>query len=191
MINKINKLSQSEFIKVFANIFENSTWIAEELYEQKPFDNFDELSSKILDIFDNITFSIIGFNKFEHLYKKYPKINFIQSENISKIDYINYDCLILPSYREGLPRVLLEASSMSKPVITTDVSGCKDVVDHQITGLVCEPKNADDLFHAIKNILRMSCKRKEEMGSAGREKIIEKYSNELVIKKYLEFLILN
>ena len=53
MINKINKLSQSEFIKVFANIFENSTWIAEELYEQKPFDNFDELSSKILDIFDN------------------------------------------------------------------------------------------------------------------------------------------
>ncbi len=51
MINKINKLSQSEFIKVFANIFENSTWIAEELYEQKPFDNFDELSSKILDIF--------------------------------------------------------------------------------------------------------------------------------------------
>ena len=97
-------------------------------------------------------------------------------------------CVVLPSYREGLPRVLLEASSMSKPVITTDVSGCKDVVDHQITGLVCEPKNADDLFHAIKNILRMSCKRKEEMGSAGREKIIEKYSNELVIKKYLEFL---
>ena len=53
MINKINKLSQSEFIKVFANIFENSTWIAEELYKQKPFNNFEELSLKILDIFEN------------------------------------------------------------------------------------------------------------------------------------------
>ena len=55
MINKINKLSQSEFIKVFANIFENARWIAEELYNQKPFDDFDELSSKILNIFGTST----------------------------------------------------------------------------------------------------------------------------------------
>ena len=53
MINKINKLSQSEFIKVFANIFENTEWIAKELYNKKPFRNFEELSSKMLDIFEN------------------------------------------------------------------------------------------------------------------------------------------
>ena len=52
MINKINKLSQSEFIKVFANIFENTVWIAEELYKQKPFTDFGELSSKIMNIFE-------------------------------------------------------------------------------------------------------------------------------------------
>ena len=52
MINKINKLSQSEFVKVFANIFENTTWIAEELYKQKPFSDFNELSSKIMNIFE-------------------------------------------------------------------------------------------------------------------------------------------
>ena len=52
MINKINKLSQSEFIKVFANIFENARWIAEELYKQKPFKDFGELSSKIMNIFE-------------------------------------------------------------------------------------------------------------------------------------------
>ena len=55
MINKINKLSQSEFIKIFANIFEDSRWITEELYNQKPFDNFEELSSKILNIFETAT----------------------------------------------------------------------------------------------------------------------------------------
>ena len=55
MINKINKLSKSEFIKVFANIFENTRWIAEELYNQKPFNDFEELSSKILNIFETTT----------------------------------------------------------------------------------------------------------------------------------------
>jgi len=55
MINKINKLSQSEFIKVFANIFESTEWIAKELYNQKPFSNFEELSSKILSIFETAT----------------------------------------------------------------------------------------------------------------------------------------
>ena len=55
MINKINKLSKSEFIKVFANIFENAIWIAEKLYNQKPFNNFEELSSKMLNIFETAT----------------------------------------------------------------------------------------------------------------------------------------
>ena len=52
MINKINKLTKSEFVKVFANIFENAGWIAEKLYNQKPFDNFEELSSKMINIFE-------------------------------------------------------------------------------------------------------------------------------------------
>ena len=55
MINKINKLSRGEFIKVFANIFENASWIAAELYNKKPFDNFEALSSKMLNIFETST----------------------------------------------------------------------------------------------------------------------------------------
>ena len=55
MINKINKLPKSEFIKVFGNIFESSNWISEELYKFIPFDNFEDLSTKILDIFENTT----------------------------------------------------------------------------------------------------------------------------------------
>ena len=55
MINKINKLSKIEFIKVFANIFENSKWIAEELHEQRPFESFEDLSSKMILIFKKST----------------------------------------------------------------------------------------------------------------------------------------
>ena len=53
MINKINKLSKTVFIKVFGNIFENSEWIANELYNQKPFINFMQLSSSMIEIFEN------------------------------------------------------------------------------------------------------------------------------------------
>ena len=53
MFNKIDKLSKSEFTEVFGNIFENAAWIAEKLYEQKPFKNFQELSEKIISIFEN------------------------------------------------------------------------------------------------------------------------------------------
>ena len=55
MINKINKLSKSDFIKVFGNIFENSHWISQELYKLKPFDSFQDLSTKIIGIFENTT----------------------------------------------------------------------------------------------------------------------------------------
>ena len=55
MINKINKLTESEFVKVFANIFEKANWIAEELYNDRPFNNFQELSSKMISIFEDAT----------------------------------------------------------------------------------------------------------------------------------------
>jgi len=55
MINKINKLTESEFVKVFANIFEKAKWIAEELYNHRPFNNFQELSSKMISIFEDAT----------------------------------------------------------------------------------------------------------------------------------------
>ena len=51
LINKINNLSQSKFIEIFANIFEKTKWIAERLYNQKPFNSFEDLCSKILEIF--------------------------------------------------------------------------------------------------------------------------------------------
>ena len=54
MINKIHNLTKNEFIEVFGNIFENASWIAEKLYSQKPFKDFEDLSQKMLNIFENI-----------------------------------------------------------------------------------------------------------------------------------------
>ena len=58
-------------------------------------------------------------------------------------------CIVLPSYREGVPRALIEAAAMARPVITTDVPGCRAVVDHDISGFLCEVRNSESLTAAI------------------------------------------
>ena len=66
MINKINNLSQSKFIQIFANIFEKTKWIAEKLYNQKPFDSFEDLRLKMLEIFKKTSFKDIGIYIFKY-----------------------------------------------------------------------------------------------------------------------------
>ena len=95
-----------------------------------------------------------------------------------------YDCVVLPSYREGLSRVLLEGASMGKPIVTTNVPGCKDTVDDGITGYLCEAKDADSLAKQMEKIILLSKNERQEMGKRGREKIIAEFDEKHVIEKY-------
>ena len=98
------------------------------------------------------------------------------------------DCVVLPSYREGLSRVLLEASSMSKPIITTDVTGCRDIVDNGVNGYLVEVKNSVELAKAMKKMLNLSNIELIYMGRNGRKKVIENFSEEIVVNKYLSLI---
>lgn len=93
-------------------------------------------------------------------------------------------CVVLPSYREGTPRTLLEASSMARPVIATDVPGCNTVVDNGETGLLCEVRSATSLAEAIRELLALSHQQKAEMGQAGRAKMEREYDQSLVVQAY-------
>lgn len=94
------------------------------------------------------------------------------------------DCVVLPSYREGLPRTLLEAASLGKPIITTDTAGCKHVVDDQVTGFLCKVRSADDLADKMLNMLNLSPEKRIEMGEKGRKKVREQFDENIVINKY-------
>jgi glycosyltransferase involved in cell wall biosynthesis len=98
----------------------------------------------------------------------------------------HYDCVVLPSYREGLSRVLLEAASMAKPIITTDVPGCKEVVDDGVNGYLCQAKDADSLKEQMEKMSALSARERQEMGRRGREKVIAEFDEKLVIEKYLD-----
>jgi len=100
----------------------------------------------------------------------------------------NADCVVLPSYREGLSRVLLESASMAKPLITTNVAGCKEVVDEGSNGYLCEVKNAHSLFLSMEKMYHLTHEEKEDMGKRGREKVMKEFDEKLVIKKYIDTL---
>lgn len=96
------------------------------------------------------------------------------------------DCVVLPSYREGLPRSLLEAASMGKPIIATDVAGCRDVVDDGKNGFLCRPRDVSDLADKMEKMLSLAPDRRAEMGGFGREKVLREYDQDIVIDQYLQ-----
>lgn len=99
------------------------------------------------------------------------------------------DCVVLPSYyREGVPRTLLEAAAMEKPIITTDSVGCKEVVVDKFTGLICQPRNTKDLMEKMISIINSTHDERITMGKNGRMKMISEFEETIVIKKYFDEL---
>jgi glycosyltransferase involved in cell wall biosynthesis len=98
------------------------------------------------------------------------------------------DCIVLPSYREGTPRTLLEAASCGKPIIATDVPGCHQVVKHNFNGLLCKMKDEVDLAEKMLAMTLLSDETLKRFGENGRRKMENEYSDEIVIEKYLDAL---
>lgn len=94
-------------------------------------------------------------------------------------------CVVLPSYREGAPRTLIEAAAMGRPVIATDVPGCRAVVKRELTGLLCDVRSAESLAKTCLQFLGMTPQSRAAMGQAGRARIENQYDEKLVVKAYL------
>ena len=99
------------------------------------------------------------------------------------------DCVVLPSYREGLSRVLLEAAALAKPIITSDTPGCRDVVDDAVNGYLCRVKDSKDLANQMQKMLDLSHEQRRAMGQKGRLKVEHEFDEKIVIKKYSQAIL--
>jgi glycosyltransferase involved in cell wall biosynthesis len=96
------------------------------------------------------------------------------------------DCVVLPSYyQEGVPRSLLEAGAMGKPLITCDSVGCRDCVVDSVNGYLCQPRSADSLFSKMQLIYKLSHEDRISMGLKSREKIEAEFNEKFVIERYV------
>ncbi|MBC2856142.1 glycosyltransferase family 4 protein [Cetobacterium sp. 2A] len=96
--------------------------------------------------------------------------------------------VVLPSYREGISKVLMEAASMEKPIVATDVTGCREIVENGKNGYLVPPKDVSALAKAIIKILNLDEKELEEMGRYGREKMEKEFDEKIIIEIYEEKL---
>jgi glycosyltransferase involved in cell wall biosynthesis len=98
------------------------------------------------------------------------------------------DCVVLPSYREGVPRTLMEASAMGRPIVATDVPGCREVVADGENGLLCQAREAASLAAALSKMLDMSVPERAAMATRGRKKIEKEFDERVVVQRYRDLI---
>ena len=143
---------------------------------------------------DKVTFSILGsfYNANETAITKSDLnkwindgiINYIGETDTVESEIAHADCVVLPSYREGLSKVLIEASAMEKLIITTNVPGCKDVVIDGYNGYLCEVKSTIDLANKMKKMFLLNEAKKKEMGLNARKRAVEVFDEKRIIEIY-------
>ena len=98
----------------------------------------------------------------------------------------NADCVVLPTnYKEGTPRVLLEAAAMGKPLISTNIPGCRDIVKDGENGFLCLPNSPRDLVTSMNKFIQLDQEPRARLGLKSRKIVEEHFDEKLVIKKYL------
>lgn len=168
------------------------------LIKEKGIVEFVESAKKVKEIYPYLNIHIVGgfglgnpseLNRvdFNKLIGDYDFHYHDHTDDIKK--YFNKDTIIvLPSYREGLPKTLLEAASCRIPIITTNVPGCRDVVVDGINGFLCNAMDSIDLTKVLCKILSLDSKSLITLGENGRERVLQKFSDDIVIDHYLSLL---
>lgn len=158
---------------------------------------FVEAAGMVKNEHENVEFQIIGpvWNSNKRAlaisatdvetWEKAGIITYLGTKNDVRPYIANSDCVVMPSYREGMNNVLLEAASMERPLITTNVTGCKEIVDEGVNGLLCAVRDSRDLAAKMIQMIHFSPWEREKMGKAGREKITKEFDKKIVVKDYL------
>ncbi len=168
------------------------------LLKDKGVQEFAEAARKLRSNFPSVEFALLGF-------KDSQNPNAITEEQLAswqdkgwvtywgsctdvRTQIMKADCVVLPSYREGTPRTLLEAAAMGRPLVATDVPGCREVVRHGFNGFLCRARDSQDLADQMQAILNLSDLALAEMGQSSRKWVEQKFDEKFVIDAYLKVL---
>jgi len=168
------------------------------IIKQKGILEYIEAARQIKKTYPNIIFGILG-----PFYSNSKGNNTISPEFIEKaekegiIKYFGFSnnvkefmlaskCIVLPTYGEGMSNTLLEAASLERPILASNVSGCKEIVDHLVTGYLFEKQSVSALTDVLRKFLSLTEDDKEKMGELARKKIIIQFDKSIVINSYLE-----
>ena len=157
-----------------------------------------EVAKEIKSKYPNVRFQILGSidtaNKSAidaEIVKSWVKegiIEYLGTSDDVRPHISSSHCIVLPSYREGAPRTLIEGASMARPIIASDVPGCREVVEDSKTGYLCKARDKKDLMRCVNDFMTLQHEEKALMGRLGREKMVKSFDDSIVKKAYRKIL---
>lgn len=142
---------------------------------------------------EKVAFDVVGF--YEDAYKETVDhlvadrvINFHGFQTDVHPFYEAADCVVLPSYHEGMSNVLLEGAATGRALITSDIPGCREAVEDGVSGYICPAKDADTLYDTMQCFVELSESWRAEMGRRGRERMEKRFSKDAVIAETMKWL---
>lgn len=142
---------------------------------------------------DGVEFHIVG--SFEEAYK--PVMDELEQSGVVRYHgyqpdmkpfYAMASCVVLPSYHEGMSNVLLEAAASGRPLITSDIPGCREAVEDGVSGYLCPAKDADALYAAMRRFAELPLAERAELGRRGRERMEQRFSKAAVVAETIKHL---
>ena len=142
---------------------------------------------------EEVAFDVVGF--YEDAYKE--TVDQLVADGVIRFHGFQTDvhpfyeaanCVVLPSYHEGMSNVLLEAAATGRPLITSDIPGCREAVEDGVSGYICPAKDADALYDAMQRFVELPESWRAEMGCRGRERMEKRFSKDAVIAETMKWL---
>ncbi|MBQ7820365.1 MAG: glycosyltransferase family 4 protein [Bacteroidales bacterium] len=161
------------------------------IMKDKGIDEFISMVKYIRSKYKNVDFRLLG--ECEENYQQI--LNHLQNDglliwhsHVSDVrPYLKAShCTILPSYHEGMANVLLESCATGRPIIASNINGCKEAIDDGVNGFLCEVKNTESLKDKVEAFINLSYEEKKQMGIAARKKVEREFDRNIVVNAYLE-----
>lgn len=159
------------------------------IMKEKGVDELFEAAKRLKEKYgEKVIFDLVGF--FEDEYKETVEklvqdgiVVFHGFQSDPKPFYGMSHCVVLPSYHEGMSNVLLEAASVGRVLICSDIPGCREAVDEGVNGFLCHKMNADSLYDCMERFIDLSEDRRVEMGLKGRQKMERDFGKDSVVSE--------
>lgn len=163
------------------------------LLKDKGTEEYFEAARVIKKKYPNTEFQILGWCEGDYQQQldelvKTGVINYLGSTPDVRPYLKDVHCTIMPSYHEGMSNVNLESAANGRPVITTDVPGCRETVDDGVTGYLVQARSSEDLVEKVERFINLPILEKVGMGIAARGKVEKVYDRSIVVQAYLKVI---
>ena len=143
--------------------------------------------------YDNLTVRMVGPMESDYAqeFKKFKAEDYVELCGPQKDVHAfmkEANAVVVPSYHEGMSNVCLEAAACGRPLLASDIPGCREAFDDGVSGFGFEPCSAEDLQKAVERFINLSHSEKAQMGKAGREKMEKEFNRNIIVNKYLEVI---